>query len=306
MIKSFTVTNYLGDTIKLDLQEPEKSGFLIESVSGIGPSKSNINTTEVSTSDGSIFNSARMNQRNIVLQFIFIETVSESIEYIRQKSYKYFPVNKNIELLIETDNRIVKTTGYVESNEPNIFSSQEGTQISIICPDPYFYSAGAGSNNTASFNGIEHAFEFPFSNESLTDPLIEFGIIRSIAEKVITYLGDAEVGITIRIHATGDASNIVIHNIGTREMMGINTQKLKSLNGSGIIKSDDIVITTSKGDKGITLIRDGKLTNILNCLDKNTDWFSLSKGNNFFAVTAETGLSNLQFQIDNKIIYEGV
>lgn len=39
MIHSFAITNYLGDRIKLDLREPEVSGFLIKSVTGyrIGP-----------------------------------------------------------------------------------------------------------------------------------------------------------------------------------------------------------------------------------------------------------------------------
>ena len=66
MIYSFTITNYLGDTIKLTLREPALSGFLIKSVTGLGPVKANINTTEVATNDGSKFNSARLTQRNIV------------------------------------------------------------------------------------------------------------------------------------------------------------------------------------------------------------------------------------------------
>lgn len=305
MIKSFTVTNYLGDSIKLELRRPEKSGFLIKSVSGLGPSKANINTTEVSTNDGSLFNSARLNQRNIVFEFIFVETINgESIEDVRQKSYKYFPLKKNVDLLIETDNRIVKTTGYVESNEPNIFSSQEGTQISIICPDPYFYSAGP--NNTTVFYGVEPVFEFPFSNESLTDPLITFGNIHLKTENVITYKGDAEIGVTIHIHAIGEAKNITIYNTGTREVMRIDTTKLESLTGSGIVAGDDIIIKTQKGEKSITLIREGKSFNILNCLDKRTDWFTLAKGDNIFAFTAESGTTNLQFWIENKVIYEGV
>lgn len=307
MIKSFTVTNYLGDSMKLELGRPEQSGFLIKSVSGLGPSKANVNTTEVSTNDGSLFNSARLSQRNIVFELIFVETVKrENIEDVRQKSYKYFPMKKNLELFIETDNRIVKTTGYVESNEPNIFSAQEGTQISIVCPDPYLYSAGADGNNTTVFYGIESVFEFPFSNESLTEPLIVFGTIQNKTENVITYRGDSEIGITIRIHAIGDVSNVIIYNIGTRERMGIDTAKLSSLTGSGIVTSDDIVISTSKGDKSIVLIRGGKSTNILNCLDKDTDWFSLAKGDNIFAFTAESGVTNLQFWIENKVIYEGV
>lgn len=307
MIYSIVVTNYLGDRIKLELGKPDISGFLIKSITGLGPAKANVNTTEISTNDGSLFNSARLSQRNIVIDMVFFNTVyGESIEDLRQKSYKYFPLKKRIELAIETDNRYVKTTGYVESNEPNIFSSQEGTQISIVCPDPYFYSAGDNSSSITDFYGIDPVFEFPFSNESLDDPLLLFGEIQINTEGVITYNGDSEIGMMIYIHAIGPATNISIYNTETREVMRIDTEKISALTGSGIGTSDDIVINTSKGEKSITLIREGVSYNILNCLDKNTDWFTLSKGDNIFAFTADSGISNLQFRIENKVIYEGV
>lgn len=307
MIYSIVVTNYLGDRIKLELGKPDVSGFLIKSITGLGPAKANVNTTEVSTNDGSLFNSARLSQRNIVLDMVFINTVyGESIEDLRQKSYKYFPLKKSVELTIETDNRYVKTTGYVESNEPNIFSSQEGTQISIICPDPYFYSAGEDGNNVTNFYSIDPMFEFPFSNESLDEPLLVFGEIQIKTEGVITYHGDSEIGAMIYIHAIGPATNINIYNTETREVMRINTEKISSLTGKGIVASDDIVINTAKGEKSITLIREGVSYNILNCLDKNTDWFTLAKGDNIFAFTADSGVTNLQFRVENKVIYEGV
>lgn len=278
-----------------------------KSITGLGPAKANVNTTEVSTNDGSLFNSARLSQRNIVLDMVFINTVyGESIEDLRQKSYKYFPLKKSVELTIETDNRYVKTTGYVESNEPNIFSSQEGTQISIICPDPYFYSAGEDGNNVTNFYSIDPMFEFPFSNESLDEPLLVFGEIQIKTEGVITYHGDSEIGVMIYIHAIGPATNINIYNTETREVMRINTEKISSLTGKGIVASDDIVINTAKGEKSITLIREGVSYNILNCLDKNTDWFTLAKGDNIFAFTADSGVTNLQFRVENKVIYEGV
>lgn len=307
MIYSIVVTNYLGDRVKLELGKPDISGFLIKSITGLGPAKANVNTTEVSTNDGSLFNSARLSQRNIVLDMVFINTVyGESIEDLRQKSYKYFPLKKSVELTIETDNRYVKTTGYVESNEPNIFSSQEGTQISIICPDPYFYSAGEDGNNVTNFYSIDPMFEFPFSNESLDEPLLVFGEIQIKTEGVITYHGDSEIGVMIYIHAIGPATNINIYNTETREVMRINTEKISSLTGKGIVASDDIVINTAKGEKSITLIREGVSYNILNCLDKNTDWFTLAKGDNIFAFTADSGVANLQFRVENKVIYEGV
>lgn len=307
MIYSFAVTNYLGDRIKLELGRPDISGFLIKSVTGLGPVKANVNTTEVVTNDGSMFNSARLSQRNIVFQLAFVNTVyGETIEDVRQKSYKYFPAKKSVEIAIETDNRYVKIKGYVEFNEPDIFSSQEGTQISIICPDPYFYSAGEDGNNVTDFYTIDPVFEFPFSNESLTEPLLAFGEIQIKTEGVITYHGDSEIGVVIYIHAIGKATNINIYNTETREVMSINTDRLEQLTGKDLVASDDIVINTAKGEKSITLVREGVSYNILNCLDKNTDWFSLSKGDNIFAFTAETGVTNLQFRIENQVIYEGV
>ena len=307
MIYSIVVTNYLGDRIKLELGKPDVSGFLIKSVTGLGPVKATVNTTEVVTNDGSMFNSARLSQRNIVFQIVFVDTVyGETIEDVRQKSYKYFLAKKSVEIIIETDNRYVRTSGYVESNEPNIFSSQEGTQISIICPDPYFYSAGEDGNNVTNFYSIDPMFEFPFSNESLDEPLLVFGEIQIKTEGVITYHGDSEIGVMIYIHAIGPATNINIYNTETREVMRINTEKISSLTGKGIVASDDIVINTAKGEKSITLIREGVSYNILNCLDKNTDWFMLAKGYNIFAFTADSGVTNLQFRVENKVIYEGV
>lgn len=307
MIYSLAVTNFLGDRIRLELGKPENTGFLIKSITGLGPVKANVNTTEVATNDGSMFNSARLSQRNIVIQMVFVNSIyGEDIEAIRQKSYKYFPIKKNVELVIETDNRYVRTTGYIESNEPDIFSKQEGTQISIICPDPYFYSASEDGDNVTDFYSIDPMFEFPFSNESLTEPLLVFGEIQIKTEGVITYSGDSEIGVMIYIHAIGPAEHINIYNTETREVMTIDTVKLEKLTGRGLIAGDDIIINTLKGEKSITLVRSGVSYNILNCLDKNTDWFTLVKGDNIFAFTSDSGVTNLQFRIENKVIYEGV
>ena len=88
--------------------------------------------------------------------------------------------------------------------------------------------------------------------------------------------------------------------------MTIDTAKIEKLTGQGIVAWDDIIINTIKGEKSITLIREGVFYNILNCLDKNTDWFTLTKGDNIFKFTAESGETNLQFRIENQIVYEGV
>lgn len=304
MIHSITVTNYLGESIKLDLKQPGLSGFVVKSITGLSSGKATINMTEVATSDGAYYNSARLSSRNIVISLQYLW--NPTIENMRHLSYKYFPIKKKVTLLFETDTRLAQIEGYVESNEADIFTKEEGSDISIICPNPFFYSAGEHGTQTTVFSGVEPMFEFPFGNESLTQPLLQMGSIQNRTSASIFYDGDAEIGVKISIYALGTASNITIYNSATRQSMVINTDKIASITGSGIILGDEITISTVKERKSITLLRDGTTTNILNCLDKNTDWFYLVKGENIFVYEAETGANNLQFRIENQTIYEGV
>lgn len=304
MIKTVTVTNYLGESLTLELKNPWDVGIAITKIEGLGPVKADINSTEISSGDGARFNSARIGTRNIVFTFRLLE--APTVEDSRQKTYKYFPVKTNVTLLFETDNRLCQITGYVESNKPNIFSEEEDTQISIICPNPYFISMENGGMNSVVFFGSEPTFEFPFSNESLTDPLIIFGNIKLRQEEIVLYDGDSQVGFTIKMHALGEVRQITIYNTKTRESMKIDTDILNEITGSGIIAGDEITISTIKGDKHITLLRDGEETNILNALGKDIDWFQLAKGDNRFAYICEYGAENLEFSINYQTLYEGV
>lgn len=305
MIKSVTVRNYLNDEITLELMRPEKSGFVIRSIDGLGPAKASINVTDISTNDGGIFNSSRLEKRNIVMDLLFLQIDNESIEDLRQKTYKYFPIKKKVTLTIVTDNHTSKIDGYIESNEPDIFSQSEGCTISIICPDPFFYST---NDEETLFSGVEPMFEFAFENNSLEAPLLEMSSIQTKTEQVIVYDGTAEIGMIMNIHAFGEVTNITIANNLTRETMKINTDKLKTLMGTetGIMSGDTIIINTNRGSKSIILLRDGVEYNILNCLEKGSKWFTLVKGDNIFSYTAETGAANLSFYITNKIAYDGV
>lgn len=302
MIKTVTVINYLREAVKIKLSDMSPShGLIITDMSGLGPPKANINTTTISSGDGSIYNSARLDDRNITINLLFVD--APSIEAARQNTYRYFPVKKPITLKIDTDNRSVYTVGYVESNEPTIFSDKESCQISIICPDSHFYS---NALNETVFYGIEPDFEFPFSNESLSENLLNFGNIMINKARNIYYDGDDEIGIVIKIHALGDISDITIWNTRTKEKMKIYADKLKTITGSALKNGDDIIINTEDGYKSVKLLREGKYTNIINCIDRFSDWFKLSKGSNTMAFEADAGNNNIVFKIENKISYEGI
>lgn len=301
MIQSVTVTNYLGESLTMDLRHPERTGIFIARIEGIGAPKAQINMAELSMDDGGLFTSSRAESRNILLTLGYL--FEPTIEEVRHKVYKYFPIKKKLKLTITTDIRVSEIYGYVETNDPEIFTQQQATQISVLCPDPYFYSREV---NTTVFSGVENVFEFPFENASIPNNMLTISTLHIETERTVLYPGDAEVGMQIHMHAIGPVQNLAIYNVNTRESMKINHAKLVAMTGSGIKAGDDILITTTRASKTITLLRAGEYYNILNVLDKNTDWFKLVKGDNVFVYTADSGDTNLQFHITNQIAYEGV
>lgn len=182
MIKSIKVTNFRNESLNIVLANPEaSSGLALISAEGLGPVDTDINITELATQDGAIYNSSRMQSREVRLSFMF---TGIDIEAERHLTYKYFPTKKKLTLAITTDTREVYITGYVESNSPNIFSSREGTTITIICPDPKLYSV---EEQKTMFAGTEPLFEFPFESGRMLlmnqqiPPIVYLNTIGSLA-----------------------------------------------------------------------------------------------------------------------------
>lgn len=168
MIKSFSVTNNLNERLDMVLTDPEQSGIVVRSVEGLGPGKVTVHMKEVANGDGGSYTGGRVPIRNIVMNLVFLP--NPTIEDTRLLTYKFFPVNKSIKLTVETDRNLVNIDGYVESNEPDIFSNLEGCQISILCPNPYFYTE---KDQITTSSGIFPMLEFPVDNELVEDPTIE-------------------------------------------------------------------------------------------------------------------------------------
>lgn len=331
MIKAFTVTNYLGESLRVDLFDPDPSGFIVEKIEGLGPVKATLNFTEFATLDGAIDNLARKGTRNILIYLIFQE--NSSIEDTRQLTYKYFPVKRSVTLTIETDNRTCVAIGRVESNEPDIFNKQEGCQISIVCSDPYLYSPSSEKTITL-YSHIEGLFEFPFSSDGIsgydssgvdynyqTDP-IEFGAVYTLYENNIWYSGDADSGILARMLFNGPIGlddTIYVYHQESREYFAIINSRIKLPTGSegaietGVKRNDFIYVNTKRGYKSIYLIRGGVSYNIINSIYRDSDWFQLNKGLNtiLFNVLDAQGsrsasASLIELLIENDTIYEGI
>lgn len=306
MIKSFTIINYLGDVLTLELASPEKSGLLVNSVTGLGQVEAKINTTKLAGSDYSHVNSAYLGERNIVFNLSYMSDDSELDEKLADS---IFPTKKMVQIIATTDYTELMTSGIVESNEPIIFNDkgESGCQISILCPDPYWYDY---DTKTTTFSGIEPSFEFPFHSDipGQGDDKIEFGNVRINKEKSVYYTGEAEVGITIDIQALGNVRNLKIYNLDERKQISINDSAIETVTGHGIMQGDHIIISTVRGNKYAILIRDGVEHNILNALavGQVIQWFEIKRGDNLMTYSADEGEYNMIIKIKHRIAYKGL
>lgn len=307
MLKSVTVTNHLGKSITLELANPEESGFYVVGITGLDPPKADISMSDIAAYDGSVFNSSRVSSRNIVLSLMFPET---KVEHYRHESYRYFPIKRNVTLDFVTDTRQLSISGYVESNEVGIFSKRQGCQVSILCPDPWFYNT-VNSSAEQTLSKVERIFEFEdLGNgdtwiKGITSDSsygIEFSNIIRNSSGIVNYEGDIEVGVTLRFRAFGTTGDVNIYKGYDR--LTINSSVINRITGSPIQAGDEIIVTTHQGKKSARLLRNGKYINVLSAIDKKSVWLKVSKGENEFVFTTVTSSGELSFSIQT--LYEGI
>lgn len=307
MIESVTVVNHHGESVEMVLSNPNTSGFIVKEVSGLGPAKAHINTASSAFLRGSQYNSAKIESRNIVLHLGMLE--SPSVEDNRHKLYSLFQPAQPVELIFNTTKRKSRISGWVESNEPDIFSERESAQISVLCPDPYFRDAMfEGGRLTKTFNSYAPSFEFPFSNESLTSKTLEVGTLTPVKSVSIDYPGDVETGMVVEfvvLDATGFKDGFEIYNETYTQRVEID---LKALGlGYDWSVGDRFYISTISGDLKMTAFRPNTMetTNVTFALKVTGGWPKLRPGENLLGVNYDAGaIDGLAITAD--VLYGGV
>lgn len=306
MFKSVTVTNDRGESLELPLAWPNDAGLLISNIEGITPTEVDIATSDYAMLDGGYFNSARMGVRNITIEMYY--SFIPHIETARHKAYRYFPIKSKVRLDFLTDERNLMIEGRVEGNDTKIFSEQEMGQISIVCPDPYFYES---TPQTYILGSSVPEFEFPFSNESLTEKLICFSDYGPYNLWTIDYQGDMEVGITItvRFKKKPTFDKLTVYDVTHNKTLVLDFEELKEK--TSVVDFEEygnIVFSSVRGHKAIYYERFGKVTNIIGAFDvQNFPWMYLTPGENVFAFDIQQAyLDEIDVVIEHKGAYGGV
>lgn len=280
---SLKVKNDRGNTLELT----NNLNYTVYKIVGLNPPKATINSSVNTTTDGSSINSVRLENRNIVIYM----TIEGDVEANRINLYKYFPVKKNVKLYFKNESRNIYIEGNVELIECDLFTNKQITQISIICPKPYFKDV---QNLITTFGDVSPMFEFPFS---ISKTGVEISSVTVNQRRSIINTGDVETGVIIKLFCTGTVVNPVIYDVLKRTQLKLNFTMLAS---------DTIVINTNVGEKSIELIRDGVTYNAMGYMAQDSRWFVMEAGDNVFTYDADSGNSYLQLTFTTSILYSGV
>lgn len=283
MFYSLILENETGQQIDLSRTA---NRFMFSKIEGLNPPAGIISTSSYAGMDGSYLNNAFIEKRNVVIPF---EMRGFGIEKRRHELYKVVKPSRYIKIYYSTKNISVYAEGIVETCEMENFEMLTKGQISIVCPDIYWYST---ETQIAEYSRITGAFHFIFPDNDEPFPIGKYN-----TQNIMTIVNDGdEVGFTLEISG-GPAKNPTIYNAVTDEYMQI----------LGEIKEGDIItITTKTGNKTVTLEREGVVTNIINRLVSGSTWLILRPGENKFYVRASYGLSELKVRLIHRNAYLGV
>lgn len=345
MIRAVKAINYLGRSLLMRLDGREVDSLLLWNIDGISPGSADINVTEVASSDGAYFNSARQNSREITLTLLL--NWAPTIELARKDSYSYFPLKRPIRLIFYSDPDMSLgkygascaryIDGYVQENTVEIFGSKNcAAQITVKCPDPHFYACSPDTDSQVSvsyekriFGEGGSAFSFPYSNESLDENLTYFGEESPVTNSLlVNYPYDAiPTGMDIVLRFKQDLlKNGTLGVYGYFKLTQVETGKSVQVNlasitkypdySTGYLAGDALVITTIRGKKDVTISRpsiaNGEGVSVLGIMeDPASDWLEFQPGSNTFTVSTSLGLDPVaqgiySVEVQYTPAYEGV
>lgn len=236
--------------------------YQVIGIIGLNPPNAQINTTTIVGMDGAMFNSSKLETRNLVLTV----RINGDVEQNRLALYTYFRTKDWCKFYYSNDSLNVYIEGYVESVECDLFSNGETAQISIICPYPYFRSMAETVVNSS--NSIA-AFTFPFAiNLGYPIPISEYADDGYIS---VYNSSQVETGAIIEINVNSDCSSIELLNATTNNDLILEY---------AFLAGDKITINTNKGQKGVQLLRNGTFTNILFAVKAGSSFIQFGVGNN--------------------------
>lgn len=259
----------------------------LASVDGLGTDY-NVYTSKNSGQDGENYNGSDAKMRNIL---IALDVDRADFLAQRNRLYSFFQPRSAGTLFYYEGDEAKKIAYYVEKVEPG-GDDNDATRtltISLICPDPRFYSLSDTLTQMAIWKDMIH---FPLR---IIEPVHVTMKVNSLICNVANPSA-VPMGLAVKFMASGTVTNPSLYDINRQQLMQINTT---------MHAGDVIVITTAEGNKHVRLISGGVTTEINNLMLYPLKWLQAYQGDNVFRYNASSGIDSLSVTILSTQAYWG-
>lgn len=239
-------------------------GIRIVSADGIGFS-SDISSMQLYDRDGSLYQNSILPQRGISLVVRYIGAKWKH-EQSKLRLNGLLDSKKELRLRYITDNidEYIQCRTEQVSTPPNTYPMV--TQISLICPDPYWRKSG---DNSVIMAGLIPLFEFIIG---IPESGMEFGDIKAGTITDLWNGGTVESGALFTITAKGFCTRPKLTNLRTGQFIEIPALVMSA--------GDVLEICTERGKKGVWLTSGGVRQSCIDRCADGSEFFRLACGSN--------------------------
>jgi hypothetical protein len=254
--------------------EESDSPYQVADIEGLDPGKATLVATGYAGADGEIFQSAKRPARNIKYKIDF-DPDFDSKDYsdLRNDLYSWFMPKAKISQRFYLDSGLyLDIDGYVESMDSPVFEQDPDATISVMCFQPDLIDGRL------------------FSQDGLT--------VAISTNTEIDYPGTVEAGIVLTLNFNRDASAFTIYNLdeGGR-------QQQFDFEGT-LLNGDKLVISSLRGNKGVTLTRATVSSSYLYGRTAQSNWIEFVEGLNQFRVQAAG--DPIPYTLEYRVRYGGI
>lgn len=265
------------------LQLTNNDRFKLTETDGLTIAEVDIASSTVASMDGDFINNMQVTPRDIVLDLVIEHDVEATKRYI----LSFIKPKQKCTLRWTQLERTLRISGVVETIEMPRFTDQVTMQISIYCSQPFWEDQGY------TITDISERVNLHYFTDQSNDQLFffeegqPFGEIDSNRTKTFYNNGDVSVGLEIHILALETLTNPRIYN-DDGEFIGVDCT---------LSAGDEIIITTEKGNKTITL--NGE--NIISMIRRGSTWLQLKTGESELTIDSDDGT---EYDMNFTIIYK--
>lgn len=261
--------------------------FKLTNADGLTTVTAELATSTVPTMDGDIVNSVQASPRDIVLD---LSIAGPSVESAKRAILKVIKPKQRCTLRMVQDGRELTIGGVVEQIDMPRFTSLAVMQVTIHCAQPFWEDAVESETEISEVLNLFYFTDYPDDELALTEEGAPFGEYDTNRTKAFVNDGDSEADLRISITALGDVTNPAIYNTKA-QFIGVNLT---------MHAGDEVIITTGKGNKTVTLNGQNRISSLM----RGSTWLTLPTGEEELTIDSEDGTEgNMYFTVSYKRRY---